>query len=53
MAGAVCGQTLPVVVKAQTISRSDGPLSFSPPPIVLFGQEKARKGEKFEEEKKN
>lgn len=28
MAGAVCGQTLPVVVKAQTISRSTGPLSF-------------------------
>ena len=29
MAGAVCGQTLPVVVKAQTISRSTGPLSVS------------------------
>lgn len=28
MAGAVCGQTLPVVVKAQTISRSAGPLSL-------------------------
>lgn len=29
MAGAVCGQTLPVVVKAQTISRSAGPLFLS------------------------
>lgn len=43
MAGAVCGQTLPVVVKAHTISRSDGPPSFylSPffclPFIVLHG----------------
>lgn len=26
MAGALCGQRLPVVVKAQTISRSDRPL---------------------------
>lgn len=30
MACAVCGQTLPVVVKAQTISRSAGPLFLSP-----------------------
>lgn len=29
MAGAVCGQTLPVVVKAQTISRSAWPLFLS------------------------
>lgn len=41
MAGALCGQTLPVVVRAQTISRSDGPLSicyfFCLPLTVLDG----------------
>lgn len=35
MAGAVCGQMLPVVVKAQTISRSDGFL-FLPLSLSLF-----------------
>lgn len=35
MAGAICGQTLSIAVKAQTISCSAGPLSFSLPLIVL------------------
>lgn len=46
MAGAVCGQMLPVVVKAQTISRSDGflflplslSLSFCVPLIVVLAE---------------
>lgn len=43
---AVCGQTLPVVVKAHTISCSAGPPSPSPPLIVVrWYSEEEREGE--------
>lgn len=56
IAGAVCGQTLPVVVKALTISRSDRPLflslSFGLPLIGLHREDRKVRQESMDAEKK-